>query len=316
MIRKSFELVWEHTSDHDNKTQAQTSVNKLTEFDFIKNAIIKACDARGETFIIKLNEDIIDNDILLTNFAENVSILKKCGINVVVVHEHGKLVEETLKNFGIEDKFINGSRVTDHKTAKLVEMVVSGFINKKIVSKLCSYDCKAIGISGKDANMIQAHNVRVSKKRDDNCDSVIDFGFIGEPEMINPEILVEFEDAGIIPVISPIAYGANGSTYLLDTDLTAAIIASALSAEKLIFFNQQGALISGEDVISELQIDELKSLLNKNKVDARQVNMAEAAVSAIDNAASIVHILNSNKKDAILIDIFTDSRDGSLVSCF
>jgi acetylglutamate kinase len=316
MIRKSFELVWEHTSDHDNKTQTQTSVNKLTEFDFIKSAIIKACDARGETFIIKLTEDIIDNDTLLTNFAENVSILKKCGINVVVVHEHGKLVEETLKNFGIEDKFINGSRVTDHKTAKLVEMVVSGFINKKIVSKLCSYDCKAIGISGKDANMIQAHNVRVSKKRDETCDSVIDFGFIGEPEMINPEILVEFEDAGIIPVISPIAYGANGSTYLLDTDLTAAIIASALSAEKLILFNQQGALIAGEDVISELQIDELKSLLNKNKVDARQVNMAEAAVSAIDNAASTVHILNSNKKDAILIDIFTDSRDGSLISCF
>jgi acetylglutamate kinase len=316
MIRKSFELVWEHTSEHDNKTQTQTSVNQFTEFDFIKSAIIKACDAKGETFIIKLTEDIIEDDKLLSNFAENVSILKKCGINVAIVHDHGKLVAETLKTFGIDEKFINGSRVTDHKTAKLMEMVVSGYINKKIVSKLCSYECKAIGISGKDANMIQAHNVKVTQKREGNLNSIIDFGFVGEPVMINPEILIDLEDAGIIPVISPVAYGSNGSTYLLDADLTAAILASALTAEKLIFFSTEGPLKTKEEVISELNIEELKTLLNKEKLDSKFVNMAEATVSAIDNAASTVYILNSAKKDAILFDLFTDMRAGSIVTSF
>ncbi len=315
MIRKGFELVWEHTLDQTNKASTQLSSNQVSEFDLIKSALIKAGEVRGETFVIKLNEDIIDSEVLLNNFVDNISVLKKIGVNIVIVHEHGRLVSETLKYFGIEEKFIEDARVTDHKTAQIIEMVLSGHINKKIVAKLGAKGCPAIGISGKDGNMIEAHNLKVTKKRDEQ-ENIIDIGFIGEPTLINPELLIELEEASVIPVISPVAFGKNGSTYLIDTDLTAAIIASALSAEKLIFFSDRGPLKHGDQIINELNVEELKSLLNKDAIEDKSSGMAEAAVSAIENASSAVYIVDSAKKDSMLLDIFTDARTGSLIKIF
>lgn len=301
-MRRNFNIVWQSVSNR--KTKSASSVRTLTP-DLIKDIVKKSNEVRDQTIVIKLSSIIIDNDVLLTNFAENINLLHLSGAKVFIVHDHANLVGETLKLLGFDEKFIDSIKVVDHKSSQIIEMVLSGYINKLIVSKLCSTGCYAVGISGKDANLIQAKKSRilhkVTKERD-----VIDVGFTSEPIMINPEILLNFEDTNIIPVISPVASDAKGRTHLLDVNLTASIISSSLDADHLILMNDE----IGAEYHRIQDMRTLQLAIDKFTINAKTLSLIEAATSAIENTANTVHFVDPNISDAVLLSIFKDYKAG------
>lgn len=269
---------------------------------------------KGDSFVIKLSADLIEDDSKLNFFADQIAILKNLGINIIVIHEHGNLVAQTLDIFGIKETIIDGSKVADHKTVQIMEMVLSGYVNKKITSAICASGVSAIGISGKDANLIEAKKYRMSKKRkDSNIEQIIDMGFVGEPTIINPEILIDLENADVVTVISPIAYGENGNTFLLDVNLTAAIVASAVTATRLFFLDSNGGIKMAGEEVKEISNAELKIIRNNGNFDKQYMNLLDAAISSMENYTEYVHILDSKVDYSILLDLFLDERHGTLI---
>ncbi|RYE06589.1 MAG: acetylglutamate kinase [Rickettsiaceae bacterium] len=259
---------------------------------------------RDQTIVIKLPSGVIDNDDLLTNFAENIQLLNFCGAKIFIVHDHTNMVNETFKLLGFSEKLIDDVKVVDHRSLKITEMVLSGYINKLIVAKLCSAGCCAVGISGKDANLIQAKRSKILRKSLKGQD-VIDVGFTSEPVIINPEILLNFEESNIIPVISPIASDDKGHTHLLDVNLTASIISSSLDADHLMLMNNG----KNKDDFKVQDTKILHGILDNSDSDQETISLIEAAASSIENSANIVHFVNATVPDAILLSIFKNREE-------
>lgn len=300
---KNCNLVWQNASnykDTKNKdfTQGESTNQNIV---LIKDIIRHSSEIRDQVLVVKLPSYIIDNDQLLTNFADIINLLDKCGVKIFIVHDHSNLVNDTLKLLGFDDKFINNINVADYKNSQIMEMVLSGYINKRIVSKLCNLGCYAIGISCKDANLIQAKKLKLSHRRATNQD-IIDLGFIRQPIMINPEILINFEDNSIIPVISPVASDENGHTHLLDVNLTASLISSSLAADHLILFYEESEF-EEDFTVQETRI--LKELLDVTNAP-NKISLMEAALNAIQNNTNSVHFINAASPDLLLLNLFTN----------
>ncbi|BFD46623.1 MAG: acetylglutamate kinase [Rickettsia endosymbiont of Sergentomyia squamirostris] len=298
-MQKNCSLIWQNALNH--KEKEGKGFARVKDTSLIKDIIRCSSEVRDQVMVFKLPSLIIDDDKLLTNFAEVIQLLDSCGIKIFIIHDHTNLVNDTLKLFGCDEKFINNIKVADYKSSQIMEMVLSGYINKRIVSKLCSLGCYAIGISCKDANLIQAKKSKLSHRRDSN-QAVIDIGFVSEPVIINPEILINFEDSNIIPVITPVASDEKGNTHLLDVNLTTSIIASSLDADHLVLLCD-GIEFAGEKYIRVRDINVLKEMLN-NTVDPEKVSLLEAALSATQNSSNYVHFLNSAFPDSILLSMF------------
>ncbi|WP_425362857.1 acetylglutamate kinase [Candidatus Tisiphia endosymbiont of Hybos culiciformis] len=302
-MQKNCSLVWQNALNYKEKEGKDFTHVKDTAL--IKDIIRRSSEVRDQVMVFKLPSLIIGDDKLLTSFAEVIQLLDSCGIKIFIVHDHTNLVNDTLKLFGCDEKFIDNIKVADYKSSQIIEMVLSGYINKRIVSKLCSLGCYAIGISCKDANLIQAKKSKLLHKRDMNKD-VIDIGFISEPVIVNPEILINFEDSNIIPVIAPVASDEKGNTHLLDVNMTASIIASSLNAEHLVLLCD-GTEFTEENYIRVQDVNVLKEMLNE-AVDPKKVGLIGAALSAIQNNTDYVHFLNATFPDSILLSIFTSKE--------
>ena len=300
-MQKNFSLVLSNVSI--NKKEKAKNFHDLTATNLIKNIIRRGSEIRDQIIIIKLPSVIIEDDQLLTNFAENVNLISICGAKVFIVHDHTNLVGTTLRAFGVDEKIVNNIKVADQKSSQIVEMVLSGYVNKLIVSKFCQAGCHAIGISGKDGNLIQAKKSKLSYKRAIDED-VIDLGFTSEPVMINPEILLSLEDSDIIPIISPVASDESNRTHLLDVNLTTSLIASSLDADYLILPCEE--LILGEKNLKIKDAKILHKLLQAKKHDPKTIKLIEAAVCALANSTDCVHFVNATSPDSILLSIFSD----------
>jgi acetylglutamate kinase len=300
-VQKNFSLVLPNASSN-KKEKAKNSLD-LTATNLIKNIIRRSSEIKDQVIIIKLPSVIIENDELLTNFAENVNLISICGAKVFIVHDHTSLVGATLKLFGVDEKFVNNIKVADHKSSQIIEMVLSGYINKLIVSKFCKAGCHAIGISGKDGNLIQAKKSKLSYKRAIDED-IIDIGFISEPVMINPEILLSLEDSDIIPIISPVASDENDRTHLLDVNLTASLIASSLDADHLILPCEE--LILGDKNLKVRDVKILQKFLHAKNHDPKSIRLIEAAICAIANSTDCVHFVKAISPDSVLLSMFSD----------
>lgn len=300
---RNFSIVWQDASKlkSESKLKDQSATPNL-----IKNIIKKSNEIRDQTIVIKLPSVIIENDDLLTNFAENVLLINNCGAKIIIVHDHTKLIGDTLQVLGFDEKFIDNIRVIDHKSLQITEMILSGYINKLIVSKLCSLGCNAIGISGKDANLIQANSAKILRKAASSKSSVVDVGFTSEPIMINPEILLSFEENNIIPIISPIASDDKGRTHLLDANLTTMVISSAIDADHLM-------LMSNKLNKKSFKVKDVKTLYNtldSDYFDKDATHLIDAVADSIENSVNVVHFINAEIHDAILMSIFdNDSND-------
>lgn len=304
-MQENCRLVWQNALSNKKAHKNTKSYDFIHDSVLIKNIIKRSSELRDQVIVFKLSSLAIINDKLLEDFATIIQLLDGCGVKIFIVHDHINLVSETLKLVGCDDSFIDGIKVVSHKNSKVMEMVLSGYINKRIVSKLCNLGCFAVGISCKDANLIQAQKPKTSNRRVTYQD-VIDLDFAREPIMVNPEILMNFEDNNIIPVISPVACDENGNTHLLNVGLTASVIASTLEADHLILLCDK-LDFTNENSLKVREISILQDVLN-NSSNAGIIDLVEAAISSIKNTSNCVHFINTAFLNSILFSIFIDKE--------
>jgi acetylglutamate kinase len=291
-------------NDHDWVTRAETLCEALP---YMKRFA-------GETFVIKLGGSAM-NANNLKKFAKDIVLLKQVGINPIIVHGGGPQIGEMLTKLDIKTSFIDGLRVTDSQTIEIVEMVLCGSINKNIVKEINLAGGMAVGLSGKDGNMIIAKKLSKTKKDlETNIEKIINLGFVGEPVYVNAEVLNGFENSDLIPVIAPIGVGENGETYNINADTAAGAIASALNAAKLIILSDvDGVLLPNSELISHLSIATAKKLIVDGVVTGGMIPKIETCINALENEVEFAHILNGSVDHILLMEIFTESGAGTMI---
>lgn len=306
-MQENLKLVWQNASNLKNKEL--DDISELSNITIIKDIIKCSNELKNQAIVLKLPIAIITNEKLFTSFIESIRLLEMCGAKIYIVHDHINLGNLSLipqidKNFSkkiskiSEDNSINNPIIME---------ILSSYINKLIVTKLNSIGCYAIGISGKDANLLQAKKSKLSHRRIANRD-VIDIGFISEPIIVNPEILLNFEDSNIIPVISPFANDDQENTHLLNANLTAATIASALGVEHLIFPYEVSRTFRGFQYNMKTQnVGLLKSMLNDNNHFIEE-ELIKIAINVLENIGGHVHFVNSKIPNSILLTMFTNQN--------
>lgn len=269
----------------------------------------------GETFVIKYGGSAMGDKKLAESFARDVVMMKQVGINPIIVHGGGPQISQMLDKLKIKSSFVDGLRVTDAETVEIVEMVLSGLINKQIVSEINAAGGVAIGISGKDAGLIEARKLRRTKRDpDSNIEQILDLGFVGEPTNINPESLVVFEESDIIPVIAPIGVGENGETYNINADSAAGAIASAIAANKLIMLTDVPGLLGKEgNLISEVTIAQAQKMIKNGTISGGMIPKIETCINAVSNHTEAAHILDGRIPHVLLLEVFTEHGTGTMM---
>lgn len=269
----------------------------------------------GETFVIKFGGSAMGGDNNLKNFAKNIVLLKHVGINPIVVHGGGPQIGQMLDKLNIKSQFVDGLRVTDADTVEVVEMVLAGSINKMIVKEINRAGGKAIGLSGKDGDLIRAKKVsKTQKDPDSNIEKILNLGFVGEPYHVDPEILAVFEDSDIIPVIAPIGIGDNGETFNINADTAAGAIASAIQAAKLIILSDvDGVMLPNGELVSHINAATAKQMIADGIITGGMIPKIETCLNALEKNVGHTHILNGGVENILLMEIFTESGAGTMI---
>jgi acetylglutamate kinase len=295
--------------------------NKVTEINFIDKASILAealpyiQKFSGEVFVIKIGGSAMGDPKVIENFAKDVTLLKQIGVNPVIVHGGGTQIGDMLNKLKIKSEFIDGLRVTDRQTVDIVEMVLSGSINKELVTAINKQGGHAIGISGKDANLIVAQKLqKTHKDSDSNIEKILDLGFVGEPVTINPEILYTLDESDLIPVIAPIGISKSGQTYNINADTVAGKIASSLNAYKLIVLSDVDGIYNEDKLINSINVNEIHDLINKKIISAGMIPKTKTCIDALENGVNSVHILNGKTPHILLVEVFTEHGVGTMIN--
>ncbi len=269
----------------------------------------------GRTFVIKYGGHAMGDRELAGLFASDIVLLKQVGIHPVVVHGGGPQIGQMLERLKIKSEFVDGLRVTDAETVEIVEMVLSGSINKQIVSAINAAGGAAIGISGKDGGLIQAAKLRRTLRDEhSNIEKILDLGFVGEPQQINPQILTSLEQSGMIPVIAPIGTGVGGETYNINADTVAGAIAAALGASRLLLLTDvTGVLDKAGELISDLTVERIRELSAEGTVSGGMIPKLETCTKAVENGVDAAVILDGRVPHSMLLEIFTDQGIGTLI---
>ena len=250
----------------------------------------------GKTIVIKYGGNAMIDGELKSSFARDVVLLKLVGLNPVVIHGGGPQISSTLERLGITSDFVDGLRVTTQETIDVVEMVLGGSVNKEIVSLINSHGGKAVGLTGKDGELIKAR--KISTKQD--------IGFVGEVEFVNPAIVRHLEQDNFIPVIAPIGVGAKGETYNINADSVAGAIASELQAEKLILMtNTPGVLDKQGELLTGLDDAQVASFIDDGTIVGGMMPKVECALNAVQNQVKTAHIIDGRVNHALLLEVMT-----------
>jgi acetylglutamate kinase len=269
----------------------------------------------GRTFVIKYGGHAMGDESLGELFARDVVLLKQVGINPVVVHGGGPQIGAMLDRLKIKSSFVDGLRVTDKETVDIVEMVLSGSINKQIVSAINNQGGKAVGLSGKDANLISARKLRRTQRdTDSNIEKILDLGFVGEPYQVNPQILETFEKSDIIPVIAPIGMGRNGETYNINADTAAGAVAAALGATRLFLLTDvAGVMDKQKNLISDMSLESARGYMTDGTISGGMIPKIETCISEVEQGVDAAVILDGRVPHALLLEIFTEGGAGTLI---
>ncbi len=269
----------------------------------------------GRTVVIKYGGHAMGDPALGEAFARDVALLKQSGVNPVVVHGGGPQIGAMLKRMGIQSKFEDGLRVTDKATIEIVEMVLAGSINKQIVALINAQGERAVGLSGKDGNLVFARKARkTSIDPDSNIERIVDLGFVGEPAEVDRTVLDQMADTGIIPVVAPVAPGRDGATYNINADTFSGAIAAALGAERLLFLTDVPGVLDKEgNLIEELSAREAKALIADGTISGGMIPKVKTCLEAIDRGVGGVVIVDGKVAHAVLIELFTDYGAGTLI---
>ncbi|MDG2474258.1 MAG: acetylglutamate kinase [Paracoccaceae bacterium] len=256
----------------------------------------------GATIVIKLGGHAMSDDTAMANFAQDIVLMKQCNLNPIIVHGGGPAINNFLEKVQIKSKFIDGKRVTDSESIPIVEMVLSGSVNKNIVSAINKKGGKAIGLSGKDADLMicEPDNPKL--------------GFVGKPSKINPEILKSFLASDFIPVVAPIGIGKDGQTYNVNADTAAGAIASALLADRLLLLTDVDGVKNKEgNLLTKLSISDLKELIADGSIIKGMIPKTQTAIKALQGGVRAAVILDGRAQNACLLELFTDYGSGTLI---
>ena len=269
----------------------------------------------GKTFVVKYGGHAMGDPELARDFAEDVVLLKAVGINPVVVHGGGPQIGQMLKRLGVESQFVGGLRVTDAETARIAEMVLAGSINKEIVSWISAAGGKAIGISGKDSGLVTAK--KVARNEADPLQGIerhVDLGFVGEPVAVDASVLTTLSAQGFIPVVAPIAMGADGHTYNINADTMAGAIAGALGAARFFLLTDvPGVLSKDKALLTDLDPGRIAALKADGTISGGMIPKVETCVAAVDAGVDAAVILDGRVPHSMLLEIFTTQGAGTLV---
>ena len=268
----------------------------------------------GKTFVIKYGGSVMENDELKKKFIEDVALLKLVGINIVIVHGGGKRINAMLDKVNLDVEFIQGQRVTDENVMNIVEMVLSGSVNKDLSACLSAHGIHAVGLSGKDSNLLKAEKKYVAGKDG----SKLDLGYVGQIKEVNKNLLHDLINAEYVPIISPVASGFNGETFNVNADYVAGAVSGALEAEKLILLSDIKGLykdINDEDsFISEINTDTIKEYIADGTIAGGMIPKMQCCMDAIEKGAKEVAIIDGRVAHSLLIEIFTHAGSGTMVT--
>ena len=269
----------------------------------------------GKTVVVKYGGHAMGDAKLGQAFARDIALLKQSKVNPIVVHGGGPQIASMLKNLGIESKFEGGLRVTDQRTMEVVEMVLAGSINKEIVALINAEGEWAIGLCGKDGNMVfakKAHKTMIDPTS--NIERVLDLGFVGEPVEVDRTLLDLLAKSEMIPVIAPVAPGRDGATYNINADTFAGAIAGALKATRLLFLTDvPGVLDRNKELIKELTVAQAQALIKDGTISGGMIPKVETCIDAIKAGVQGVVILNGKTAHSVLLEIFTERGAGTLI---
>jgi acetylglutamate kinase len=265
----------------------------------------------GKTIVVKYGGNAMVDDELTQSFAQDIVLMKLVGMNPIVVHGGGPQIGSLLEKLGIKSEFISGMRVTDAATMDVVEMVLGGTVNKAIVSLLNQAGGKAIGITGKDGGLIQARKMLMK----DADGKTLDIGYVGEVDSINRDVVDTLVNSDFIPVIAPVGVGADGQSYNINADLVAGKVAEALHAEKLVLLtNVAGLQDKSGNVLTGLSTEQVDGLIADGTIYGGMLPKIQCALDAVKNGVTSSHIIDGRVEHAVLLEIFTDSGVGTLIT--
>ncbi len=256
----------------------------------------------GATVVVKFGGHAMGDDAAMDSFARDIVLMKQVNINPVVVHGGGPMINEMLDQLQVKSEFVNGKRITDEATMKVVEMVLSGHVNKRIVSAINKQGGKAVGLSGKDANLM------ICKKAEP------DLGFVGEPVQVNPGVLHSFLNTNLIPVIAPIGVGEGGESYNVNGDDAAGAIAAGLKADRLLLLTDVAGVKDADgNVVTALTAENVRKMTEDGVIAGGMIPKTQTALNAIAGGVRAVVILDGRAPNACLLELFTEHGAGSII---
>ena len=254
------------------------------------------------TVVIKFGGNAMGDDAAMESFARDIVLMQQVGVNPVIVHGGGPMINEMLDKLDIKSEFVNGKRVTDAAAVKVVEMVLSGLVNKRIVQAINSQGGKAVGLSGKDANLMICEQTNPA------------LGYVGTPVEMNPTVLRQLFAAEMIPVVAPLGAGRDGETFNVNGDTAAGAIAAALKADRLLLLTDvSGVKDSSGEVVTELSPSQIRELTEAGVIAGGMIPKTETALDAINGGVRAVVILDGRAPNACLLELFTEHGAGSII---
>jgi acetylglutamate kinase len=268
----------------------------------------------GQTVIVKFGGHAMGEPELSTAFAKDIVLLKQSGVNPIVVHGGGPQIAGMLKRLQLKSEFVNGLRVTDKPTIEVVEMVLAGLINKDIVSAINRQGGRAVGISGKDANLVIAKRITHMPDPESNLMKAVDIGLVGEPVEINPHVLNVFAESDLIPVIAPVAFSSEGETLNINADTFASALAARMKAKRLLLLTDvAGVLDKDRRLIQQLSIADARTLIRDGTITGGMIPKVDGCIEVVEAGVEAVVILDGRVPHCVLLELFTRHGVGTLV---
>ena len=265
--------------------------------------------------VVKYGGHAMGDESKERDFARDMVLLEQSGVNPVVVHGGGPQIGAMLSKLGIQSRFSGGLRITDKATVEIVEMVLAGSINKNLVGAINAQGGRAVGLCGKDGNMVTARKVTRSAASGDEVEPYVDLGFVGEPDKIDMTVLEQILGRDLIPVLAPVAAGSDGQTYNVNADTFAGAVAGALKAKRLLFLTDvPGVLDKDKNLIKHLRIDEIHGLIADGTITGGMIPKVETCIYAVERGVEGVVILDGKIPHAVLIELLTDHGAGTLIT--
>jgi acetylglutamate kinase len=268
----------------------------------------------GQTVVIKFGGHAMGEEALASAFAQDIVYLKLSGVNPIVVHGGGPQIAAMLKRLAIKSEFVNGLRVTDKPTVEVVEMVLAGAINKEIVSAINRQGGKAVGISGKDANLMLARKITEMPDPESNIMRAVDLGYVGDPEAVNPHIVDVISGSDLIPVIAPVGLSREGETLNINADTFASALAAEMKAKRLLLLTDvAGVLDEHKRLIPELSVAEARRLIKAGTITGGMIPKIEGCIGVLEAGVEAVAIIDGRVPHCVLLELFTEHGVGTLL---